>query len=53
MANPIKETPLLKGKNARDFDKAIKQNEKRKVSRATYQRALDVYKSVKVMYEPW
>ena len=47
MARPIKETPVLKGKNAKDFEKAIKQNEKRKVSRATYQRAIAVFRSIK------
>lgn len=49
MARPIKETPVLKGKNAKEFEKAIKQNENRKVSRATYERALDAYRSIKVV----
>lgn len=51
MARPIKETPVLEGKNAREFEKAIKQNEKRKVSREKYLRALDAFKSVKVVSE--
>lgn len=48
MARPIKETPVLTGKNAEEFEKAIKENESedRKVSRETYERALEVYRSV-------
>lgn len=46
MARPIKETPVLRGKNARDFEKAIKENEKKKVPRADYERALKVFDTV-------
>ncbi len=48
MARPIKETPVLKGKDARHFEKEIKRNEARKVSNEKYQRAIDVYRRVKI-----
>lgn len=44
MALPIKETPILKGKDAREFEKAIKENEDRKISREDYQRAKKLLK---------
>lgn len=48
MARPIKETPVLTGKNAKEFEKAIKENEQedKKVSKEEYERALEVFKSV-------
>jgi hypothetical protein len=49
MARPIKETPILKGKDARRFEEAIKKNEKKKVSAKQYQRAMKVYASVKIL----
>ena len=49
MARPIKETPVLKGKNAKNFEKAIKQNEKRKVSQDKYQRAIAAFKRITVV----
>ncbi len=48
MARPIKETPVLKGKDARRFDEALKKSESRKVSSADYRRAMTTYKSIKV-----
>jgi hypothetical protein len=47
MARPIKETPVLMGKDARRFEKTIKENETKKVTPAHYRRAMDVYASVK------
>jgi hypothetical protein len=43
MAIPIKETPVLKGKNAREFDHDIIANETRKVSSADFNRAQETY----------
>jgi hypothetical protein len=48
MARPVKETPVLKGKDALRFEKQIKENETRKVSESEYQRALKTFHSVKV-----
>ncbi len=46
MARPIKETPVLHGKNAERFEKDIKANEKKKVSTAEYNRAIENYKKI-------
>lgn len=48
MARPIKETPVLKGKDARAFEKAIKENENKKVSPEEYHRVMNNYHNVKV-----
>lgn len=47
MARPIKETPVLTGRDARRFDEAIKNNENKKVSREHYERAAKTFHSVK------
>jgi len=39
MATPIKETPILRGADARRFEKEILENENRPVSKADYERA--------------
>ncbi|MEJ2255285.1 MAG: hypothetical protein P8Y75_13165 [Nitrospirota bacterium] len=44
MAKPIKETPILHGKDAERFQNKIKENESRKVSRAEYERVMTNYK---------
>jgi hypothetical protein len=46
MARPIKETPILTGKNALAFDKAMKQADNRKVPAADYQRAKSIYEKL-------
>ncbi|MEW8351970.1 MAG: hypothetical protein AB2689_00010 [Candidatus Thiodiazotropha taylori] len=43
MARKIKETPVLKGKNARAFDRAITSNKSKKVTSHEYKRAEDTY----------
>lgn len=48
MARPIKETPVLEGKDAQRFEKQIKENERRKTPHAEYQRALATFQSVKI-----
>jgi len=48
MARPIKETPILTGKAARDVERAIKNNKDKKVPRADYDRAMKFFKSVTV-----
>ena len=47
VARPIKETPVLKGKDAARFEKAIKCNESQKVPHDVYQRAIKTYESIK------
>jgi len=46
MARPIKETPILRGKDAKRFAEQIKKNESRKVPEAEYRRAIDNYKKI-------
>jgi hypothetical protein len=48
MARKIKETPILLGKNARAFDKAISANEKKKVSSTEYKRAKANFARIKI-----
>lgn len=43
MATPIKDTPVLSGKDSERFLKDIKANEKKKVSRNDYNRAVRTY----------
>lgn len=49
MARPIKETPVLTGAQAKQFQDAIKQNASKKVSTDSYRRAMDTYNKVKVI----
>jgi hypothetical protein len=49
MARPIKETPVLTGQDARRFEEAVQKNENNKVSKESYERALEVFKSVKLV----
>lgn len=49
MARPIKETPVLKGKNAQEFEEQIKKSEKRKVPDSEYKRAKKAYDSIKIV----
>jgi len=46
MARPIKETPILRGKAAEEFTRAIEANENNKVSRHEYERAKAIYERV-------
>lgn len=48
MARPIKDTPILKGKDARRFERAIQENERTKVPREEYERAMRNYRSIKI-----
>jgi len=47
MARPIKETPVLKGKSAKEFENQIKRSEKHKVPDSEYKRARKAYDSIK------
>lgn len=46
MARPIKETPVLKGKDARKFEAELKKSESRKVSSENYKRAMATYERI-------
>ncbi len=45
MAKEIKETPILKGKDAARFEKMIKENESRKVSSTEYEQGKSAYEA--------
>lgn len=49
MARQIKETPVLKGDDARRFEDAMKRSETMKVSREQYDRAMHTFRSVKIV----
>ena len=46
MAKPIKETPILYGKDSDKFLKAAKENETRKIPAKEYNRAISIYNKV-------
>lgn len=46
MAMPIKETPILKGKEAKEFLNRINTNKNRPVSREAYEKAEKAYKDM-------
>jgi hypothetical protein len=48
MARPIKDTPVLTGKNARRFTEAMKRNEKRTLTPEEYQRIMDARRTIKL-----
>lgn len=50
MARQIKETPVLRGKCARDFEKEIRQNRDKKVSAEEHKRAMETYQKVKLKF---
>jgi hypothetical protein len=48
VATPIKDTPVLTGKDARRFEKMIKENESKRVSPESYERIMAAGRSVQV-----
>ena len=46
MAKPIKETPVLRGKDAERFSEEVRANEKKKVTKAEYKKAMAAYKEL-------
>lgn len=52
MARPIKETPVLSGKDAKRFEQQVRDNEQRKVSESEYQRAIKTFENVSVSASP-
>ncbi len=49
MARPIKETPILKGKDARRFERALKENEKKSISSEERKRIHDAWQQFEVV----
>ena len=49
MAKPVRETPVLTGKNAVRFQKILERNIDKKVSKSDYDRAKESYKNFRVM----
>ena len=47
MTRKIKETPILTGKDAIEFERQLKLNETKKVPKEHYDRALKTYLSIK------
>lgn len=43
MATPIKDTPILSGKDSARFLKKVKENESKRVPKKDYDRAIKVY----------
>lgn len=48
MARPVKETPVLTGKDARRFETILKKNENVKVPRESYDRAMQTFNRIKL-----
>ena len=48
MARPVKDTPVLTGKDARRFEQALKRNESAKVPREDYERAMRTFSRIKL-----
>ena len=47
MAKPIKETPVLRGKDAQRFSEEVRANEKKKIAKTEYKKAIADYKELK------
>jgi hypothetical protein len=49
MARPVKETPILTGKDAKRFEEAIKANEKKTISPDEHKRIMAAWQKFKVI----
>lgn len=47
MAQPIKETPVLTGRDARRFEQDIKKNENKRISSKEFEKAKKIFEQVK------
>jgi len=47
MARPIKETPILRGKDAERFEKAMKENEKKTITPEEYERIMNARRTIR------
>ena len=50
MSRPIAETPILKGNEAREFEKNLKLAEKKRVSEPVLSRILESHKRMQALY---
>lgn len=46
MAKPIKETPVLYGKDSDRFLKEVRENENKKISETEYKKAVSTYEKI-------
>lgn len=51
MARPIKETPILTGKDAKRFEQTIKANEKKPISPQERERIMNAWRQFEVVIE--
>ncbi len=51
MAQPIKETPVLVGADAKRFDQEVKENENKKVTPEEFKRGRDAYRALNLPEE--
>ncbi len=49
MAKPIKDTPVLSGKDAKRFNEIVKRNENIKVPRSDFERAKRAYANLRII----
>lgn len=49
MATPIKDTPVLTGKDARRFEAWLKENEGKKISQEELERMRAIYRRVRIV----
>jgi hypothetical protein len=48
MAKPIKETPILSGKDSKRFSQIIEENKDKRASKTEYERVMSNYNKLKV-----
>jgi hypothetical protein len=46
MAQPVKDIPVLTGKDAKRFEREVRENQHRKIPQKEYERAQAVFKNV-------
>lgn len=49
MATKVKDTPVLKGKDAERFNRKMRETDKQSIPRKDYERMLATYKSVRIV----
>ena len=47
MARPVKETPILRGKDAERFEKAMRENEKKTITPEEYERIMHARRTIR------
>ncbi|WAR43736.1 hypothetical protein [Methylomonas rapida] len=49
MASKVKDTPVLRGKDAERFNKKMRESEQKIISKQEYNRMMAVFKSVRIV----